>query len=223
MRGFLSRRNTKKVSFLAELGMVEDPFCLYELVKVPASQNRTVIGAELRLGLFKLDAAGRKTVEKLREDEGIQYMRAFFDDDTDCVYTGMWRMPDLQSNRNSARSFRSNTKEKLKEYGGPEGYGIQQWPNGSVYQGMWSEGKANGYGRYILMSGDVYWGNWKADKAHGFGEYLYKDGTRYKGEWKDDKFHGEGAEAWPDGSRFTGVYKSGMKCGQGTFVWEDGA
>ena len=92
MRGFLARRNTKKVSFLAELGMVEDPFCLYELVKVPASQNKTVIGAELRLGLFKLDAAGRKTVEKLREDEGIQYMRAFFANTG--RYNGMSYRPD---------------------------------------------------------------------------------------------------------------------------------
>ena len=37
-----------------------------------------------------------------------------------------------------------------------EGFGVQVWPDGSKYVGLWKEGKAFGYGRFILSDGDAY-------------------------------------------------------------------
>jgi hypothetical protein len=54
-----------------------------------------------------------------------------------------------------------------------QGRGMQIWPDGSLYEGYWKNGKANGNGRLIHADGDVYVGNWKDDKADGFGIYSH--------------------------------------------------
>lgn len=68
-----------------------------------------------------------------------------------------------------------------------QGRGTQIWPDGSMYEGYWADGKANGKGRLIHADGDVYDGVWKDDKAHGYGIYSHMDGARYEGEWYEDK------------------------------------
>jgi hypothetical protein len=50
---------------------------------------------------------------------------------------------------------------------------MQIWPDGSMYEGYWKNGKANGKGRLIHADGDVYVGLWKDDKADGFGIYSH--------------------------------------------------
>jgi hypothetical protein len=70
------------------------------------------------------------------------------------------------------------------------GKGMQIWPDGSMYEGWWSENKANGKGRLIHADGDVYDGQWLDDKAHGFGVYCHLDGAKYEGYWEEDKQHG---------------------------------
>ena len=67
------------------------------------------------------------------------------------------------------------------------GLGIQAWQDGSIYQGMWADDKANGKGRLIHADGDIYEGEWKDDKAHGQGVYKHTDGAEYNGDWKEDK------------------------------------
>ena len=98
-----------------------------------------------------------------------------------------------------------------------DGRGFQIWPDGSLYEGYWSENKANGKGRLIHADGDVYEGAWKDDKAHGFGVYMHADGARYEGDWKEDKQHGKGVERWPDGAVYEGQYHEGQKHGRGRF------
>ena len=78
------------------------------------------------------------------------------------------------------------------------GIGMQVWPDGSLYQGQWRDGKANGKGRLIHSDGDIYQGEWKDDKAHGIGVYRHLDGAIYRGDWYEDKQHGKGTETWPD-------------------------
>ena len=63
----------------------------------------------------------------------------------------------------------------------PHGQGSQEWPDGSVYEGCWDQGKVNGRGRLIHADGDVYLGDWVDGKAHGFGEYTHSDGAIYTG------------------------------------------
>ncbi|OMJ75614.1 hypothetical protein SteCoe_25204 [Stentor coeruleus] len=103
------------------------------------------------------------------------------------------------------------------------GYGMQQWNDGSKYNGMWKYDKASGKGRLIHADGDVYEGDWYDDKAHGFGVYLHTDGARYEGYWENDKQQGQGVETWPDGAKYEGKYKNGKKEGHGKFCWADGS
>ena len=48
-----------------------------------------------------------------------------------------------------------------------DGMGVLIWPDGSIYEGFWSNNKANGKGRLIHADRDVYIGDWLDDKAHG--------------------------------------------------------
>ena len=66
------------------------------------------------------------------------------------------------------------------------GFGVQIWPDGARYIGMWKENKAHGQGQFIHVDGDKYDGNWFEDQAHGYGNYYHADGSSYKGEWEFD-------------------------------------
>ena len=87
-----------------------------------------------------------------------------------------------------------------------DGFGIQEWPDGSKYEGHWLEDKASGIGKLTHADGDVYEGEWSEDKANGKGKYIHANGAEYSGEWKDDKQHGYGQEKWPDGAIYEGQY-----------------
>ena len=45
------------------------------------------------------------------------------------------------------------------------GRGVQQWKDGSVYEGYWRNNLAYGFGRLIHADGDVYVGEWQDDRA----------------------------------------------------------
>ena len=79
-----------------------------------------------------------------------------------------------------------------------EGYGIQNWKDGTKYEGSWDNDKANGKGKITHANGDTYQGDWKDDQAHGIGLFISKDGTSYQGEWRNDLQNGKGTETWPD-------------------------
>ena len=80
-----------------------------------------------------------------------------------------------------------------------DGVGIQLWPDGSKYEGMWRRDKANGRGRMTHANGDIYEGAWIDDKANGYGVFVDTSRARYAGDWKDDLQHGHGEEVWDDG------------------------
>lgn len=52
-----------------------------------------------------------------------------------------------------------------------EGFGVQVWADGSMYEGMFYHDRVNGKGRLIHANGDYYEGEWKNDEAHGEGTY----------------------------------------------------
>lgn len=64
------------------------------------------------------------------------------------------------------------------------GIGVQVWPDGAKYEGMWVKGKASGKGKMTHNDGDTYYGEWKDDNAHGYGVYIhFKTGSKYEGYW----------------------------------------
>lgn len=67
-----------------------------------------------------------------------------------------------------------------------DGVGVQLWPDGSKYEGIFRRGKANGKGRMTHSNGDVYEGEWKDDKAHGRGTFVDINNARYDGDWVED-------------------------------------
>ncbi len=76
--------------------------------------------------------------------------------------------------------------------------------------------------RYTYPDGTVYEGEWEEGKRHGYGVWSRPDGTRYAGEWTDDRPHGEGTLTAPDGSMYSGHWKRGKKNGRGVLIYPDG-
>ena len=59
--------------------------------------------------------------------------------------------------------------------------GVQFWPDGSKYEGIWRRDKANGRGRMTHANKDMYEGEWRDDKANGFGIFIDAANARYEG------------------------------------------
>lgn len=59
-----------------------------------------------------------------------------------------------------------------------EGYGVQRWNDGSVYEGDWKDDKACGKGKLVHADGDIYEGDWRDDKANGYGTYHHANGSK---------------------------------------------
>lgn len=118
-----------------------------------------------------------------------------------------------------AQNFNKQPKNQLIKHG----FGVQAWPNGSIYIGFFSNGQRHHHGRLIFENGDYYEGEWQFGKANGYGKYVHEDGTVYEGEFIEDKQEGKGKEVWKDGSVYIGDFKDSLKWGQGCFVWKDGS
>jgi hypothetical protein len=73
-----------------------------------------------------------------------------------------------------------------KKTGDRDGVGIQFWPDGSKYEGMWRNDKANGKGRMTHANGDTYTGQWKDDRANGYGAFVDIKNAKYEGYWYED-------------------------------------
>ena len=164
-----------------------------KIAVVPDYSNPETRATEQRLGPFKYDKQPSDSDQELEDREPFEL-------DNGAIYIGQW------------------SKDGLRH-----GKGVQNWPDGSKYEGYWENDMANGRGRLIHADGDVYEGQWVNDKAHGNGVYIHMDGAQYVGEWKEDKQHGHGVETWPDGARYEGFYESGKKHGKGKFNWADGS
>jgi len=51
------------------------------------------------------------------------------------------------------------------------GWGVQKWPDGSLYEGIFLDGKREIRGRLIFSNLDVYEGSFESDTFHGHGTY----------------------------------------------------
>ena len=49
----------------------------------------------------------------------------------------------------------------------PDGFGIKIYPNSSVFEGRFSDGKVHGWGRGITSRGEIYQGPFFNDMMHG--------------------------------------------------------
>lgn len=72
-------------------------------------------------------------------------------------------------------------------------YEVEEYEQGSRYEGHKLRGMRHGFGRFHYQDGGYYEGEWRNNKMHGFGKLFYQNGDlAYEGYWKDDMFHGKG-------------------------------
>uniref|UniRef100_H2ZVI2 Ankyrin repeat and MYND domain containing 1 n=1 Tax=Latimeria chalumnae TaxID=7897 RepID=H2ZVI2_LATCH len=103
-----------------------------------------------------------------------------------------------------------------------QGYGVQEWPNGSRYEGNFAHDLKHGYGEFAWANGEVYKGQFYKDHCHGDGIYTWPDGTRFVGTFYLDQKEGYGTLELKDGKIFQGLYKADVRFGPGILTYADG-
>lgn len=72
------------------------------------------------------------------------------------------------------------------------GLGVYFYPDGSRYEGLWSEGVRCGRGTLYSPNGDSYTGEWALDKQNGFGTLTKANRDVYEGQWLAGMREGSG-------------------------------
>jgi hypothetical protein len=91
-------------------------------------------------------------------------------------------------------------------------HGKMNYPDGSIYEGSWIDGKRHGEGRCSFLDGGVYIGDFREGSFHGQGKMTWSDGGSYAGAWCYGEMHGHGVELRPGDRviRHDGVWQQGV-------------
>ncbi|XP_030228460.1 ankyrin repeat and MYND domain-containing protein 1 [Gadus morhua] len=103
-----------------------------------------------------------------------------------------------------------------------QGHGVQEWPDGSRYEGEYLNGLRHGPGRFTWRNGECYEGAFHRDYRHGEGVYSWPSGHKFTGKFYLNKKDGFGRKEFPDGSSFQGLYHAHQKFGPGVLTHPDG-
>nr|XP_040039981.1 ankyrin repeat and MYND domain-containing protein 1 [Gasterosteus aculeatus aculeatus] len=103
-----------------------------------------------------------------------------------------------------------------------QGLGVQQWPDGSRYEGGFTNGLKHGRGRYTWKSGEFYDGFFYKDYRHGEGVYSWPQGHKFTGKYYLNRKEGYGHQEFSDGATFQGLYHVEQRFGPGVFSYPDG-
>lgn len=104
----------------------------------------------------------------------------------------------------------------------PDGMGIKIFPNNSVFEGHFDDGKINGWGRGITSRGEIYQGPFENDVMQGEGLFQWPDGRLYYGKFDGGKKHGPGIYMWANGQTYVGDFKYDECQGAGKLYYPDG-
>lgn len=52
------------------------------------------------------------------------------------------------------------------------GYGVEEWPDGNKFEGMYLNGKKHGNGTFKFKDGSMYSGEYREDNIEGKGSYF---------------------------------------------------
>uniref|UniRef100_UPI0037E8729E ankyrin repeat and MYND domain-containing protein 1 n=1 Tax=Semicossyphus pulcher TaxID=241346 RepID=UPI0037E8729E len=103
-----------------------------------------------------------------------------------------------------------------------QGFGAQEWPDGSRYEGEFLNGLKHGKGRYTWRNGEYYEGSFYKDYKHGDGMYCWPTGHKYTGKFYLNRKEGYGQQLFPDGASFQGLYHADQRFGPGVVNDPDG-
>ncbi|XP_032381753.1 ankyrin repeat and MYND domain-containing protein 1 isoform X2 [Etheostoma spectabile] len=107
-------------------------------------------------------------------------------------------------------------EERLK------GLGVQEWPDGSRYEGEYVNGFKHGRGKYTWKNGEFYEGSFYKDYRHGDGLYCWPTGHKFTGKFYLNRQEGYGQQLFPDGAIFQGLYHADQRFGPGVVSYPDG-
>ncbi|KAI5609871.1 ankyrin repeat and MYND domain-containing protein 1 [Silurus asotus] len=110
-------------------------------------------------------------------------------------------------------------KEWLREKNGP---GVQEWADGSRYEGEFLSGLKHGSGTFTWPNGECYKGSFYKDYRHGRGTYVWPDGSQFIGKFYLNRKEGYGVHRFPDGTIFKGLYHADERFGPGVMSYHDG-
>ncbi|XP_077440424.1 ankyrin repeat and MYND domain-containing protein 1-like isoform X3 [Vanacampus margaritifer] len=96
-----------------------------------------------------------------------------------------------------------------------QGFGVQEFLDGSKYEGDFVNGLKHGKGRYTWKSGEFYEGFFYKDYRHGDGMYCWPTGTKFIGKFYFNWREGYGKQIFPDGATFKGLYHADQRFGPG--------
>ena len=100
---------------------------------------------------------------------------------------------------------------------------VENWSDGTRFEGEYRDGKRTGRGTYTWANGSRYEGEWRDDDLNGFGTMTYASSSRYEGEWRDDERNGFGTMTYASGSRYEGEWRDGEQHGFGTMTYASGS
>ncbi|KAF7202773.1 ankyrin repeat and MYND domain-containing protein 1 isoform X4 [Nothobranchius furzeri] len=116
----------------------------------------------------------------------------------------------------------SGNRVTLAGDGGREGLGVQEWSDGSRYEGGFVDGLKHGKGRYTGRNGEYYEGSFFKDYKHGDGLWCWPTGYRFTGRFYLNRKEGYGQEVFPNGDTFQGLYYRDQRFGPGVATYSDG-
>ncbi|KAI1889180.1 hypothetical protein AGOR_G00176420 [Albula goreensis] len=126
-------------------------------------------------------------------------------------------------------SLKTGSDEALRGYTGATErgakelwVGVQEWPDGSRYEGEFMNGLKQGEGVFTWGNGELYEGSFFKDYRHGNGTYIWPDGSRFIGKFYRNRKEGYGIQHFPDGTTFQGLYRADERFGPGVVTYPDG-
>ncbi|XP_058256877.1 ankyrin repeat and MYND domain-containing protein 1 isoform X2 [Hemibagrus wyckioides] len=101
------------------------------------------------------------------------------------------------------------------------GPGVQEWTDGSRYEGEFLNGLKHGNGTFTWPNGECYKGSFYKDYRHGKGTYFWPDGSQFIGKFYLNRKEGYGVHHYPDGTIFEGLYHANERFGPGVMSYPD--
>jgi hypothetical protein len=103
-----------------------------------------------------------------------------------------------------------------------QGKGTLDYPDGSVYEGEFKQGRLTGTGVMKYASGEIRSGTFIDGALNGHGSIVYADRSRYEGELRMGEPDGYGRIELADGDSYEGTFMAGRSHGKGKATYADG-